>query len=306
MWFWKGDRRGNVAYVSLSTSVPCEAVDMSWDSHNVRPRNVLGARCGRLLVIVLCVYSFVVTILVLATAKVNLWPATPLGNDPNGFVPASVGAPPRWRTFLRNESNPYHIPDDVFANETMTRETVARLVQTHSSAVRINGRHARWIHDDGSSSSLQATFTPPSMGQDQVYFVRGLYQMRCIIVLLEAYGTSIHRETNITDAVHKIKASGNKRREYDDVRDVWHWPPEHVAYCLNVLADAVHCMADATPLSFINGFGSGHLTDGQQAWCRDWDALRAWAADEERSVDAARGGAAPKGAFGRLWRTVLP
>ncbi|KAE9567329.1 hypothetical protein CGMCC3_g16487 [Colletotrichum fructicola] len=246
------------------------------------------------------------TILVLATVKVSLWLAAPLGNDPNGFVPASVGAPPRWRTFVRNESNPYHIPDNVFASEIMTRETVESLIQTHSSAVRINGRHARWVHDDDSKSTLQATFTPPSMGQDQVYFIRGLYQMRCIIVLLEAYGTSINRQTNITDATHKTKTNGNKKGEDDDDHDVWHWPPEHVAYCLNVLADAVQCTADATPLSFVNGFGSGHLTDGQQAWCRDWDSLRAWAADEERSVDAARGGAALTGSFGRLWRTVLP
>ncbi|KAF3799862.1 hypothetical protein GCG54_00010055 [Colletotrichum gloeosporioides] len=306
MWFWKRDRRGHVAYVSLSTSSPCEAVDMSWDGHNIRPKNGPRTWYGRLLVILLCVYSLVMTILVLATAKVNLWLTAPLGNDPNGFVPASVGAPLRWRTFVRNESNPYHIPDDVFASKIRTRETVERLIRMHSSAVRINGRHARWVHDDGSTSTLQATFTPPSMGQDQVYFIRGLYQMRCIIVLLEACGTSIHRETNITDVVHKTKANGNKTREHDDDDGVWHWPPEHVAYCLNVLADAVQCTADATPLSFVNGFGSGHLTDAQQAWCRDWDSLRAWAADEKRSVDAARGGAALKGAFGRLWRTVLP
>ncbi|KAJ0345603.1 hypothetical protein KNSL1_008257 [Colletotrichum chrysophilum] len=179
------------------------------------------------------------TILVLATAKVSLWLAAPLGNDPNGFVPASVGGSPRWRTFVRNESNPYHIPDNVFASEIKTRETVERLIQTHY-------------------------------------------------------------------ATHKTKTNGDKKGEDDDDRDVWHWPPEHVAYCLNVLADAVQCTADATPLSFVNGFGSGHLTDGQQAWCRDWDSLRAWAADEERSVDAAQGGAALTGSFGRLWRTILP
>lgn len=131
MWFWKRDRRGNVAYMSLSSSIPCEAVDMSWDGQNVGPRNNLGTRCGRLLVILMGVYSLVVTILVLARAEFSLGLPTPLGNDPNGFVPASVGAPPRWRTFMRNESNPYHIPDDVFVNETRTRETIERLVQTH-------------------------------------------------------------------------------------------------------------------------------------------------------------------------------
>lgn len=83
------------------------------------------------MVILLCFYSLATIILVLAMAKVSLWLAAPLGNDPNGFVPASVGAPPRWRTFVRNESNPYHIPDNVFASEIKTRETVERLIQTH-------------------------------------------------------------------------------------------------------------------------------------------------------------------------------
>ncbi|WQF84095.1 Putative mycotoxin biosynthesis protein UstYa [Colletotrichum destructivum] len=306
MWFSKCNQRDNVAYVSLSTSLSCETADTSWDGHEVRPKNGLGVRCGHLWIIGLSVYSLVMTILVLVTAEVNLWLATPLGSDPNGFVPASVGSPLRWRTFVRNESNPYHIPEDVFADKIRTRETIERLVQTHSSAVRINGRHARWVHDDGSASNLQATFTPPSMGQDQVYFIRGLYQMRCIIVLLEAYGTSIHQPTNITDATSNINANGDREKEDKEDKDIWHWPPEHVAYCLNVLADAVHCTADATPLSFVSGFGSGHLTDGQQAWCRDWDALRAWAADRERAVDTAQGGTALKGAFGKLWRTVLP
>ncbi|TQN65608.1 Cyclochlorotine biosynthesis protein R, partial [Colletotrichum shisoi] len=298
MWSSKRNQRDNVAYVSLSTSLSCEAADSSLDGHEVRPKNGLGARCGRLWTVGLSVYSLIMTILVLVTAEVNLWLATPLGSDPNGFVPASVGSPLRWRTFVRNESNPYHIPDDVFADEIRMRETIERLVQTHSSAVRINGRHARWVHDDGSVSSLQATFTPPSMKQDQVYFIRGLYQMRCIIVLLEAYGSSIHRPTNTTDATPNINANGGGENEDDDDKGIWHWPPEHVAYCLNTLADAVHCTADATPLSFVSGFGSGHLTDGQQAWCRDWDALRAWAADRERAVETARGGTALKGAFG--------
>lgn len=104
---------------------------MSLDGHNVRPKNGLRTWCGCFLVILLCIYSLAMAILVFSTAKVNLWLVAPLGNDPNGFFPASVGAPPRWRTFVRNESNPYHIPDDVFASRISTREAVDRLVQTH-------------------------------------------------------------------------------------------------------------------------------------------------------------------------------
>ncbi|KAK1570019.1 uncharacterized protein LY79DRAFT_653645 [Colletotrichum navitas] len=264
----------------------------------------VGARdgCKRLWVIVLLgVYSLVMTILVMVIADAcSVQVSTPLGGDPNGFVPAGVGAPMHWKTFVRNDSNPYHIPDDVFTDQTKTRKTVDRLIQIHSSAVRINGRHARWVHDDGSVSTLPATFTPPSMGQEQVYFLRGLYQMRCIAVLLQAYGDSIHGRNTSVAVTAETETDG------EDNQDVWHWPPEHVAYCLNVLADGVQCTADATPLSFVNGFGSGRLTDGQQTWCRDWDDLRGWAANEKRSVPTAQGGSALKGPFGQLWRTVLP
>ncbi|EFQ25773.1 uncharacterized protein GLRG_00917 [Colletotrichum graminicola M1.001] len=245
------------------------------------------------LIALLSIYSLIMTVFVMVVAeacKVNLSPS--LGGDPNGFVPSGVGEPLRWRTFVRNDSNPYYIPDDVFEDKAKTRKVVNSLVTIHSSIVRINGRHGRWVHDNGRVSTLPAIYTPPSMGEEQVYVLRGLYQMRCIIVLLEAYGHSIQKRPH--------------HGEDDDGQDVWHWPPEHVAYCLNVLADGVQCMADATPLSFVNGFGSGHLTDGQQAWCRDWEGLSGWAAREERRVATAQGGAALKGPFGRLWRTILP
>ncbi|KAK1974451.1 hypothetical protein LZ30DRAFT_670238 [Colletotrichum cereale] len=293
-------------YTNLSPSPDGEETELSWEGHQKpRGRQWAGLKidCRHLCVIGLCAYSLVMTILVMVLAEINAGRSARLGSDPNGFVPPMVGASLRWRTFVRNDSNPYHIPDDVFTDQAKTAKAVDRLIQTHSSAVRINGRHARWVHDDGSVSMLQATFTPPSMGQEQVYFLRGLYQMRCIAVLLQAYGDSIHGRNNSVAATAEIKVDGE---DYEDDLNVWHWPPEHVAYCLNVLADGVQCMADATPLSFINGFGSGHLTDGQQAWCRDWNDLREWTASEERSVATASGGSALKGPFGRLWRTVLP
>ncbi|KDN71468.1 hypothetical protein CSUB01_12104 [Colletotrichum sublineola] len=275
-------------YADLSASPSGEEADLSWEGHQkLRSRQRFWLRSD-----------------LMVLAEINTGRSAILGSDPNGFVPETVGAPLHWRTFLRNDSNPYHIPDDVFTDQTKTRKAVDKLIQMHSSAVRINGRHARWVHDDGSVSMLQATFTPPSMGQEQVYFLRGLYQMRCIAVLLQAYGDSIHGRNNSVAATAEMKVDGEDY--YEDGLNVWHWPPEHVAYCLNVLADGVQCMADATPLSFVNGFGSGQLTDGQQAWCRDWDDLREWTSSEERSVATAQGGSALKGPFGRLWRTVLP
>lgn len=43
-------------------------------------------------------------------------------------------------------------------------------------------------------------------------------------------------------------------------------------------------MADATPMSFVNGFQMGYITDDQAYMCRNWEGLRAWANDPERGV----------------------
>jgi hypothetical protein len=33
------------------------------------------------------------------------------------------------------------------------------------------------------------------------------------------------------------------------------------------------CMADAQPLSYVNGYKNGHATDDQAMMCRDWEEL---------------------------------
>lgn len=44
------------------------------------------------------------------------------------------------------------------------------------------------------------------------------------------------------------------------------------------------CLADATPMSYVNGFAVGHVTDDQQFMCRDWTALRRWANEPDRGI----------------------
>lgn len=62
------------------------------------------------------------------------------------------------------------------------------------------------------------------------------------------------------------------------------WSPKHVAHCLNAIREAIMCLADATPMSYVNGFAVGHVTDDQQFMCRDWTALRRWANEPERGI----------------------
>lgn len=62
------------------------------------------------------------------------------------------------------------------------------------------------------------------------------------------------------------------------------WGPGHVAHCLNTIREAIMCLADATPMSYVNGFAHGHVTDDQQFMCRNWGALRKWANDPVRGI----------------------
>ncbi|KAG8157994.1 hypothetical protein KVR01_012266 [Diaporthe batatas] len=93
-----------------------------------------------------------------------------------------------------------------------------------------------------------------------MYTLRGFHQLTCVLVIAEAYTHRVH--TNTTSR----------------------WGHRHVAHCLNTLRDAVMCMADATPMSFVDGFQMSYVTDNQAHMCRDWEGLRAWANAPERGV----------------------
>lgn len=93
-----------------------------------------------------------------------------------------------------------------------------------------------------------------------MYTLRGFHQFTCVLVLAEEY-------------THRVNTNVTSR-----------WGQRHFAHCLNILRDAVMCMADATPMSFVDGFQMSYVTENQAYMCRDWEGLRAWANAPERGV----------------------
>lgn len=57
-----------------------------------------------------------------------------------------------------------------------------------------------------------------------------------------------------------------------------------MAHCINTLRDAIMCMADAQPLSYVDGYKNGHATDDQAMMCRDWEELHKFVNDPARGL----------------------
>ncbi|KAI1673237.1 DUF3328 domain containing protein [Pyrenophora tritici-repentis] len=176
-----------------------------------------------------------------------------LGADQSGFVPADIGYPLKWTAF--EHTHPLFIEEDSFDRFEKTRATVKRLKAVHNSSnVLTNGYTATYRGNDGLVHDLPTYRT--STGRE-VYILRSFHQIHCIIVIAEEYGYRVNNRSS-------------------------QWAPGHVAHCLNTLREAVTCLADATPLSFLDGVGIGHVTDGKQGFCRDYSDLRRWADDPVR------------------------
>jgi hypothetical protein len=235
-----------------------------------------------------------------------------VGTDPSGFVPLSIGEPRRYVPPL-NSSSPYFLPEDVFLSPSSAKDAVARMKQAHNaSSVRVGYDYASghrvhpadWVHANGRRTNLPVHVSPQSKGQG-LYVIRGLYQMDCLVRVVEEMGWLYERQGDhsvddgdevgggkegMKNGKSKAKSQGNGKHEQVSENsygkrdeDVGPWGPEHVAHCLNTLRDAVMCSADATPISWVNGYEQGRVTDDQQAACRNWDDLRSWADEEGRS-----------------------
>ncbi|KAF6840965.1 hypothetical protein CMUS01_03738 [Colletotrichum musicola] len=199
-----------------------------------------------------------------------------IGSDHNGFVPPEIGEPPRWTLF--DSKSPYYIAEDTFFDLNKTRSTVQKLKSLHNSSnVLVNGNYADWKRPDGNLTKLPPYFS--TVSYRQTYIIRSFHQMHCWISIAEEYG---HR-------VHNVSSQ---------------WAPQHVAHCLNAIREAIMCLADATPMSYVNGFGVGHVTDDQQFMCRDWSALRKWANDPVRGIRYKN--LAPEGAKYDNYTEIIP
>ncbi|KAH9231903.1 hypothetical protein K456DRAFT_1839752 [Colletotrichum gloeosporioides 23] len=155
---------------------------------------------------------------------------------------------------------------------------VKKLKSLHNSSnVLVNDNWADWHKPDGTVAKLPAYYS--TVSYRQTYIIRSFHQMHCLISITEEYG---HR-------VHNVSSQ---------------WAPQHVAHCLNTIREAIMCLADASPMTYVNGFAVGHVTDDQKFMCRDWSALRKWANDPVRGVRYKN--LAPEGAKHDNYTEIIP
>ncbi|KAF6820432.1 hypothetical protein CSOJ01_00688 [Colletotrichum sojae] len=181
-----------------------------------------------------------------------------LGEDSNGFVPNGIGQPLKPTYF--GPDHPYYLPEDTYYDFNKSIAYVKKMKALHNSSSVLTNRHyAKRIHPDGSVTGLNPFFTWKKHDEGrQIYTLRGFHHMHCVIVISEEFAYRIHNKTK--------------------------WTEPHIAHCINTIRDAVMCLADAQPLSFVNGYGVGQVTDDQASMCRDWSALRAWGNDPQRGI----------------------
>ncbi|TDZ32408.1 Cyclochlorotine biosynthesis protein R [Colletotrichum spinosum] len=188
-----------------------------------------------------------------------LWPkyeAVPLGVDPSGFVPPDIGQPVRWMKY-DDESDPHYFKPDVFDSLDKVQAAAREFKMMHNASnVRINGKYTTYMDFNDEKQPLPAYVTRKG---SELYSIRAFHQMHCVSIIFEDIGYRVLNKTS-------------------------KWATGHVIHCLNTVRSAITCLADATPISYVNGMGVGHTTDDQQSHCRDFFALREWAHDPVRAV----------------------
>ncbi|OHW91552.1 hypothetical protein CSPAE12_09857 [Colletotrichum incanum] len=282
------------------SSVPIEGHEIEWAALEKRVR-LLRAAVAVLLV------AFVTTLVLLIlyaeasnspTRYLQLEWSGLLGEDSNGFVPngkppamvrsfpcenrtemgkKGIGQPLRPTYF--GPDHPYYLPEDTYYDFNKYIAYVKKMKAMHNchlfiewredsvisvnlfaaSSVLVNRKYSKRIHPDGNISGLNPFFTWKEHDEGrQVYTLRGFHHMHCFIVIAEEFAYRIHNQSK--------------------------WTEPHIAHCVNTLRDAIQCLADAQPLSFVNGYGVGQVTDDQAVMCRDWSVLQAWGNDPVRGL----------------------
>ncbi|TDZ54111.1 hypothetical protein CTRI78_v006541 [Colletotrichum trifolii] len=211
---------------------------------------------------VACIQGMVIAVLMAYVVVLEfhlLWPkyeAVPLGVDPSGFVPPDIGQPVRWMKY-DDESDPHYFKPDVFDSLDKVQAAAREFKMMHNASnVRINEKYTTYMDFNDEKQPLPAYVTRKG---SELYSIRAFHQMHCVSIIFEDIGYRVLNKTS-------------------------KWETGHVIHCLNTVRSAITCLADATPISYVNGMGVGHTTDDQQSHCRDFFALREWAHDPVRAV----------------------
>ncbi|KAF4313484.1 hypothetical protein GTA08_BOTSDO01349 [Botryosphaeria dothidea] len=157
-----------------------------------------------------------------------------------------------------DKHDPYYIEYDVFESIEKTEKAVQTLIDLDYPGILTHGKNTTYLGADGLLHDLRPTIAYQGEVHFPVYFIRAFHQMHCIIIFTDEYGHRVH---------------GQKTK----------WDPEHMAHCINILREAVSCLADASVASFTY-HGDNHIAHDQQSRCRNYMALRNWADDPERAA----------------------
>ncbi|KZL70126.1 hypothetical protein CT0861_01364 [Colletotrichum tofieldiae] len=227
-----------------------------------------------------------------------------------------IGQPLRPTYF--GPDHPYYLPEDTYYDFNKSIAYVKKMKAMHNcklfiewreasgisvdlfaaSSVLVNRKYAKRIHPDGNVSGLNPFFTWKEHAEGrQVYTLRGFHHMHCLVsyttpiymrsvaihrcIWLRGNGIAVRLETNTTISPSQIVIAEEFAYR---IHNQSKWTEPHIAHCVNTLRDAIQCLADAQPLSFVNGYGVGQITDDQAVMCRDWSALRAWGNDRVRGL----------------------
>ncbi|KAK1975607.1 hypothetical protein LZ30DRAFT_605239 [Colletotrichum cereale] len=183
---------------------------------------------------------------------------------------SDVGYPIRWTKW--DENDEFYISPSTFDSWENIQKSAARLRKVHNDVfVHSNGQKATYLAYDGVRKEL-----PPEGSQFglELYGIQAFHQIHCVVCI----AFSIRVDTILTYHNYQyvlLESVGWARHNRSS-----QWHGEHVAHCLNTLTQAATCLADSRPFAYV--VKSGHRTDGQQNWCRDFGALVNWVNDPVR------------------------
>ncbi|RWA04534.1 hypothetical protein EKO27_g10570 [Xylaria grammica] len=149
---------------------------------------------------------------------------------------------------MKFTASDYFFEPSMFYNETILIDKMERLVELSSDDRGIV------VIDDWKEHSLP----PPRPVNPKT--VGGPDETKSTYTI--AYWHHVHCIASVAKLYHNAR-SGTGKPEDDD---------EHMVHCLEVLRNAVMCLADTTPEDGVNWWENTHQ-------CRDYQQLRSWAAD---------------------------
>ncbi|KAH4910980.1 hypothetical protein HBI26_189400 [Parastagonospora nodorum] len=246
------------------------------EERSLLPRHRQNARSWKLLPI-LAYWSIVITLLMTTTISLVMLAraqrqvvcearAISVTGDRtySPFVPDSVLEAPETLNYGYYIQEP--LPSDTFHNVSILDQRLEELELLHmSTGVKVNGDYRSWIDENGMQRKLYPKITNTG---EEVYLVASLHTMHCLAATIRNYGYLING----------IKPT---------------WSDAHVLHCFNKFYNTIACLSDSVvegyqdyESSFDNSSGIIRRASemASQPQCRNFGALRRWAAHPTRAI----------------------